>query len=270
VRQVAKLGVIRLDYDYPAAQGDIDHPGSHGYPVIYRVVPGLTFEMAQKGVLTEDVKTRFVEAIKFLEAQGVCGITGDCGFMMYFQELARHNTQLPVFMSALAQLPAVTCGFAKTELIAILTANGESLKPMRPLIRDECGVDPEETRYVMVGCEDVPGFEAVALGQKVDIATVTPGMVKKVTQVMRSHPNIRAICLECTELPPYADAIRAASGLPVYDAITNCAFFIAGHKDNPRFGLQNWRVSWDSKPIEYKFGDNLTSEDKTKLEKHEI
>jgi hypothetical protein len=42
-----KLGIIRLDYDYPASPGDIDHPGSFGYPVVYRVVPGLTFQMAQ-------------------------------------------------------------------------------------------------------------------------------------------------------------------------------------------------------------------------------
>jgi len=104
--QVASLGVIRLDYDYPAAKGDIAHPGSHGYPVIYRVVPGLTFEMAQTGFLTEDVEKRFVEAIHFLEAQGVCGIAGDCGFMMYFQKLARQNTKLPVFMSSLAHLPS--------------------------------------------------------------------------------------------------------------------------------------------------------------------
>ena len=31
---------------------------------------------------------------------------------------------------------------------------------------------------------------------------------------------IRAILLECTELPPYADALRYHTGLPVWDAIT--------------------------------------------------
>ena len=36
------LGVIRLDYNYPPAPGDIDHPGSYDYDVYYRVVPGLT------------------------------------------------------------------------------------------------------------------------------------------------------------------------------------------------------------------------------------
>ena len=36
------LGVIRLDYSYPPALGDIDHPGSFAYEVVYRVVPGRT------------------------------------------------------------------------------------------------------------------------------------------------------------------------------------------------------------------------------------
>ena len=39
----ATLGIIRLDYDYPPAPGDMDSPESFAYDVFYRVVPGLTF-----------------------------------------------------------------------------------------------------------------------------------------------------------------------------------------------------------------------------------
>lgn len=46
-KQHPKLGVVRLDYNYPPGAGDIDSPASFGYDVFYRVVPGLTFEMAQ-------------------------------------------------------------------------------------------------------------------------------------------------------------------------------------------------------------------------------
>merc|ERR1719454_2383974 len=99
--------------------------------------------------------------------------------MMRLQGLARQHTTKAVFMSSLAQLPAVTCSFSRAEKIAIFTANGKTLTPMRDLIKDECGVDPEEKRFVIVGCEDVPGFEAVAAGDKVDVEKVTPGMVKK-------------------------------------------------------------------------------------------
>jgi len=263
--QAACLGVIRLDYDYPPAPGDIDSPQSFGYDVFYRVVPGLTFEMCQSGRLTPGVEKEFVEGIDWLVSQGVTGITGDCGFMMYFQSLARRNTVKPVFMSALAQLPGVTCAFNQHELIAVFTANSETLKPMRNLIKDECGVDPEERRFVIVGCQDVPGFEAVAAGGKVNVQKVTPGMVQLAKETLIKFPKIRAILLECTELPPYADALRASTRLPVYDAITCCDFFISGCKDNERFGLQGWQKKWDGVQDAYSFGQHLDAGDKAKL-----
>jgi hypothetical protein len=263
--KAACLGVVRLDYDYPPAPGDIDCPDSFGYDVYYRVVPGLTFDMCQSGKMTPQVQKEFEDAIDYLIGKGVSGITGDCGFMMYFQRLARHHTTKPVFMSSLAQLPAVTCAFNQHELVAILTANGETLKPMKPLIRDECGVDTEDRRYVIVGCENVPGFEAVAAGGKVNVEKVTPGMVQLVKETLMKFPKIRCILLECTELPPYADAIRAATGLPVYDAITGCDFFISGAKDNARFGINNWQADWDGKQEDYKFGTNLTDKQSASL-----
>ena len=58
------LGVVRLDYDYPPAPGDIDSAETFGYNVYYRVVPGLTFDMCQAGELEGDVKSRFIEAIE--------------------------------------------------------------------------------------------------------------------------------------------------------------------------------------------------------------
>jgi len=259
------LGIIRLDYDYPPSPGDIDSPDSFGYDVHYRVVPGFTFAMCQSGKMTPEVEKEFIEAIKYFEAKGVSGITGDCGFMMFFQELARKHTAKPVFMSSLAQLPAVTCAYHKNELIAIFTANGKKLLPMRSLIKDECGVDTEESRYIIVGCENVPGFEAVANGTKVDIAKTTPGIVAKAQEVIKQHPQIRAFMFECTELPPYSDAVRAATGLPVYDAITSCNNMMAGFNDNPRFGKQDWQNKWDGKQAEYTYAKNLSAEDKAKL-----
>lgn len=57
---------------------------------------------------------------------------------------------------------------------------------------------------------------------------------------MVDHPDARAFLFECTELPPYADAVRHATGLPVFDSITGCDFFISSLLDNERFGLNDW------------------------------
>ena len=260
------LGVIRLDYDYPPAPGDIDSPDSFPYKVYYKVVPGLSFEMCQSGNLTEEVKDRFKESIQWLvNEKNVSGITGDCGFMMYFQEIAREITHIPVFMSSLCQLPAVTCAYSANEQIIILTANSKTLEPMRDLIRVECGVDTQDQRYHIVGCEDVDGFEAVAFGEKVDTKKVEPGVVKKAMEALEMYPDSRAFLLECTELPPYSDAIRFKTGLPVFDAITGCNFFIGGFQNDVKFGLENWQCEWDGTQDEYDFGDNLADDEKEAL-----
>ena len=38
-KESAILGILRLDYNYPAALGDIDCPETFNYNVIYRVIP---------------------------------------------------------------------------------------------------------------------------------------------------------------------------------------------------------------------------------------
>lgn len=128
-----------------------------------------------------------------------------------------------------------------------MTANSKTLEPMRDLIRDECGVDTQDTRYHIIGAQDVPGFEAVALGEKVNVEKVTPGMVKLAVDALIEFPLARAFLLECTELPPYADAIRHATGKPVFDSITGCDFFISSVQDNVRFGINDWQHEWDGK-----------------------
>eukprot|EP00403_Amphidinium_massartii_P031016 CAMPEP_0178405920 /NCGR_PEP_ID=MMETSP0689_2-20121128/18648_1 /TAXON_ID=160604 /ORGANISM="Amphidinium massartii, Strain CS-259" /LENGTH=765 /DNA_ID=CAMNT_0020026951 /DNA_START=57 /DNA_END=2354 /DNA_ORIENTATION=- len=260
-----KLGVIRLDYNYPPAEGDIDCPASFGYDVIFRVVPKMTFEMAQAGKFTEEVEREFAEGIKYLEMQGCDAITGDCGFMMAFQVLARKIATKPIFMSSMVQCPVLAAAFDQSEKILVLTANSNSLKPQKEVLMSSCGFDVEEDRFHIVGCENVPGFEAVAKGEKVPLELVTPGILKLVTEELRKNPKITGILLECTELPPYADALRAATELPVWDAITAADFYISSRKDNPRFGINDWQAEWDGTHDEYVFGQNLTEMDREAL-----
>ncbi|XP_015777049.1 PREDICTED: dimethlysulfonioproprionate lyase 7-like [Acropora digitifera] len=262
-----RLGIIRLDYDYTPADGDIDCPDSFDYDVYYKVVPGLTFEVCKEGKMTEEVENRFKESIKWLvEEKKVNAITGDCGFMINFQGIARQVTKIPVSMSSLCQLPTVTCSYAENEQIIILTANGKDLRHMKNVISVECGVDTEDLRYNIVGCEDVPYFgEAVAKGEKVKVKDAQPWIIRKAFNALLKYPKSKAFLLECTELPPYANAIRFYTGLPVFDAITACHFFISASKDNTMFGLQGWQDEWDGKHEAYHYGDNLTEAEKKEL-----
>ncbi|XP_075254866.1 uncharacterized protein LOC142346237 [Convolutriloba macropyga] len=264
------LGVVRLDYDYPPAKGDIDSPDSFGYDVYYRAVPGLTFEMCQEGKLEGEVKDRYFETIDWLinEKKVQC-ITGDCGFMAYYQKLTleevNKKSSVPIAMSALMQIPAIITGLSSKEGIIIMTANEENFLSMQDAFKEEFGVDILEPRLHIVGCDGVDGFEAVALGEKVDVEKVQPGIVKLVREKLIEFPDTKAILLECTELPPYANAIREESGLPVFDAITCCNFFVDAFQEEDMYGKQGWQEEWDGEQEDYTFGDNVPEDQKDDL-----
>ena len=169
-------------------------------------------------------------------------------------------------MSSLCAAPSIAAAYAKDELIAIFTANAKKLEPMRDMIKEACGIDPEDKRFIIVDCRHVPDFgEAVAVGDKVNTEKATPNIVKLAQDTLKANPKLRAIIFECTELPPYSDAVREATGLPVFDSITTSNAFMASMQDNPLFGANDWQEEWDGKQEDYKIGDNLSAEEKAKL-----
>jgi aspartate/glutamate racemase len=219
----ATVGILRIEYSYPPIPGDIAHEGSYGYKVRFEQVDGLTFEKAQNAVLDDAIQESFKKAVKKLEEKGVVAITGDCGFMMAYQPYVRALTDIPVLMSSILQAPMLVASHEPDAKFAIFTANSSTFDKEKLLVQSGMMVDPKQ--WIVVGLQDLDGFEAVALGQKVPAEKVQPAILKCVKNLMATQPNLRGFLLECTELPHYADAIRAQSGLPVVDAITLVDYF---------------------------------------------
>lgn len=46
--------------------------------------------------------------------------------------------------------------------------------------------------------------------------------------MVSAHPDMGAVVLECSLLPPYPRAVQEATGLPVFDYITMIDYFQAG------------------------------------------
>jgi len=246
-----KLGVVRLEYNYEAAVGDIDSKESFPYKVMYRIVPGLTFETCQNwnrigdddtcygldgktAYTKQEIKNNVHKVLNDLVADGCNAITGDCGFMMWFQASLRsqHLVNVPVMLSSLLQLPGISGCFGPLHEVLILTANSVTLEPMHELLSKECGINTDHSKalFKISGCQNVPGFDAVAKGEKVDVKKVTPHMVQHVLNHIEQNPNTRVILMECTELACYADAVKKATNLPVYDPITACTYLLSGHQ----------------------------------------
>ena len=193
-------------------------------------------------------------------------VTADCGFFFNLQDEARKHTKKPVFMSSLCAAPTVAAAYAKDEQIAIFTANKAHLDPMSAEINEACGIALEDKRFIIVDCLTVPGFgHAVDVGDRVDLAAATPNIVKLALDTVKANPKLRAIIFECTELPPYSDAVREATGLPVFDSITASNACVASMVDNPLFGKNGWQEKWDREQEDYTFGDNLSKEQQQRV-----
>jgi Asp/Glu/hydantoin racemase len=55
--------------------------------------------------------------------------------------------------------------------------------------------------------------------------------------MVEENPDIGAILLECTDMPPYAHRIQAELNMPVYDAITLIKYAKSVVTQTPYYGF---------------------------------
>jgi Asp/Glu/hydantoin racemase len=61
-----------------------------------------------------------------------------------------------------------------------------------------------------------------------DVGLAEQDVVGAGQDLVANNPDIGAIVLECTNMPPYAAALQAAVGIPVYDIYSMITWFHAG------------------------------------------
>jgi Asp/Glu/hydantoin racemase len=192
--------------------------------VLYRVVKGASPERvvlnAAAGLLPS-----FLEAAAELVDQGAEAITANCGFLSLFQrELAEH-VQVPVATSSLIQVPWVQAMLPPGKRVGIITTSAKSLT-LRHLAAAGVAADTP-----FAGTEDgAEFFRVLILGEKqnMDIALAAQDILNAGRTLMQRYPDVGAIVLECTNMPPYAHALRKALGVPVYNIYSLILWFHAG------------------------------------------
>jgi hypothetical protein len=212
----AVIGILVMDARIRRIPGDVGNPATFPFPVICRTVAGATL----KRIIRErdpSLLDPFVEAGRELVRQGVKALTTTCGFNALFQQELAAEFPVPVFTSSLLQLPFIERSLRPRDRIGILTADAANLTPEH---LHRAGGDAD--RITVYGLEDQPGFyEAIFSGTgRLDEGKVASEVVGQARRMVASDQAIRAIVLECANLPPYAAAVQEAVGLPVYDFIT--------------------------------------------------
>jgi Asp/Glu/hydantoin racemase len=47
-----------------------------------------------------------------------------------------------------------------------------------------------------------------------------PRTFARAKKLVEENPDVGAIVLECTDLPPFAETLRSAAGVPIFDIVT--------------------------------------------------
>jgi Asp/Glu/hydantoin racemase len=220
----APLGILMLEARFPRIPGDMGNAATWPFPVLYRVVKGASPERV---VLrqADGLLDAFQDAAAELVDQGAEAITTNCGFLAIFQrELAEH-VRVPVATSSLIQVPWVQTLLPPGKRVGVITVSAQSLTPRH---LDGAGV-PRDTP--IVGTEDGREFFRVLIkgeSRDMDVALAQADILDAGRRLVSADPSVGAIVLECTNMPPYASALRDALGLPVFDIYSLIAWFHAG------------------------------------------
>ncbi|QIE42271.1 aspartate/glutamate racemase family protein [Rhodobacteraceae bacterium SC52] len=218
-----------LDTAFERVVGDAGHADSYEVPAKIKIVPNAgSPDIVRNGRPDPALVTAFCDAARELEAEGAIALTSTCGFLLTVQDDIARAVRVPVIVSALS-LFALVHAMHGGQPVGILTA---STKALGQTVLDAAGVVPGQA--VIAGMEDVPAFASAILVPKsqqpktIDCTTIEAAVVRKAVHLCRTAPAMRAILLECGNLPPYADAIKAATGLPVYSILDGARFAVSG------------------------------------------
>lgn len=211
------VGILILNAAYPCIPGNVGNATTFDFPVRYKQIR----EASIHRLLNQRDRTLiepFIAAARELEAEGVKAITGACGFMALFQPEIAAALSVPVFLSSLMQIPFMHQISGPGRRIGIITADATALTDdhFRAV-----GVSAD-IPLAVAGMQEKDEFRQAVLEEKgtLDSTRMEQEVVAVARELVARHADVGPILLECSDLPPFAHAVHAATGRPVFDFIT--------------------------------------------------
>jgi hypothetical protein len=227
----APVGILLLDCVAPFVPGSVGNASTYRRPVRYKTVPGLTVERLIRAP-DDSVADTIVTCARELSSEGARFITANCGFMIRHQRAVQEAFDGVVALSSMLLAPILLATLSSRQALGIVTASADSLTDD---LLNLAGV-PAGSDIAIVGLDDSPAFSAAFMdcSGELDLARVENEVVAAVTGLLDRRPDIGAILLECSELPPYAAVVQSVTGRPVFD-FTSMIEFFAGSLDRSEF-----------------------------------
>ncbi|WP_415715874.1 aspartate/glutamate racemase family protein [Roseibium sp.] len=219
----ASVGILMLEARFPRIPGDMGNALTWPFPVMYKVVRGASPDRVVRQN-AEGLLDAFIAAARELVADGVDGITTNCGFLSLVQEELSQAVPVPVVTSSLQQVAMVNNLMPAGKKAGILTISGSTLTNAH---LKAAGV-PEGTPIGTT--EGLREFTRVILDNELqlDVEAARQDNVDAALAMKNAHPDLGGIVLECTNMCPYAADITQATGLPVWSMATLVEWFQGG------------------------------------------
>jgi Asp/Glu/hydantoin racemase len=228
------VGILMLDTRFPRIPGDMGNATTFPFPVRYERVsgadPDLVVRRGAAGLLPA-----FVDGARRLEREGVGAITTNCGFLVKFQSELAQSVEVPVFTSSLLLVPLVHRLLPPGRRVGVMTVNAGSLTAEHLAGAGIGGDIP----IAVTGMETEKEFTRALLGNELvlDVDAAREEHVRVARRLVGEHPDVGAIVLECTNMPPYTADIQRETGLPVFDIVSLVtmvhAALVAGQRPRP-------------------------------------
>ncbi|MCC2675037.1 MAG: hypothetical protein K0Q43_2271 [Ramlibacter sp.] len=213
------IGVLMLDTRFPRPPGDIGHPDCLGAPVRRAVVDGAwpsRVVASAESMRASGLAGLFGARARELEREGARAITTSCGFLVLLQRELQQAVSVPVVTSSLLHLPRLLAGGSR---VGVLTISAAHLGREHLLA---AGVEPARQGDVIVQGVDPDGeFAQAILGNRaaMDLAAARANVVSAALELKARAPDLGSVVLECTNMPPYAAAVREATGWQLYSLL---------------------------------------------------
>ena len=205
------VSLFQLDTSFPRIPGDIGSPETWRASLDIHVVP----ELSVVQVINSDPGATDITAVEAAMDRARGDIfTTSCGFLCYWQDRLAARTGRPFVSSALLALPDLRRRFADEEL-AILTFNADVLtsRAFAPSLGGFAGTVAGLAKYShlrQVIANDLPALNRQRAEDEI---------VRLVDGVCAAG-EVRALLLECTNLPPYKQALKARFDIEIFDILT--------------------------------------------------
>lgn len=213
-KPVGRLGILMLDTAFDRPLGDAGNPASWPFPVQIERVSGAFARSVVSGEFT--AVDEFIAAGKRLIDSGVSAIMTTCGFLVRHQRELAAVLPVPVETSTLMHYLELQRDVGVGQRVAILTIDASAVDAG---VRAAAGIEREALVFSLARCAH---FVSAILDAAVplDLQRAEAEWVELAVSVQQRHPDIGTWLFECANMPPYADAVRRATGLPVFDALT--------------------------------------------------